>query len=53
MVIPEMRSDGFRIVPAEKLPLTEKCRHYTSMHEVPWDIQKYAATTRLARLHGA
>ncbi|KAM0471443.1 hypothetical protein ACHAPX_009356 [Trichoderma viride] len=31
----------FSLKPAERLPLTEKCHHYTGQHEVPWDIQKY------------
>ncbi|KAH8815001.1 RNA cap guanine-N2 methyltransferase [Xylogone sp. PMI_703] len=26
---------------AGSYPLTEKCHHYTSIGEVPWDIQKY------------
>jgi trimethylguanosine synthase len=30
----------FSLKPAERLPLTEKCHHYTGQHEVPWDIQK-------------
>ncbi|KAL2022798.1 hypothetical protein VTK56DRAFT_4614 [Thermocarpiscus australiensis] len=25
----------------DKLPLTEECRHYSSISEVPWDLQKY------------
>ena len=24
-----------------KLPLTDKCHHYDTLGEVPWDIQKY------------
>lgn len=34
-------SSGFSIKPAERLPLTDKCHHYTGQHEVPWDIQKF------------
>ncbi|KAH6606537.1 tgs1 uanosine synthase [Trichoderma cornu-damae] len=29
----------FSLKPAERLPLTDKCHHYTGKHEVPWDIQ--------------
>ncbi|KAK4079267.1 hypothetical protein Trihar35433_372 [Trichoderma harzianum] len=31
----------FSLKPAERLPLTDECHHYTGKHEVPWDIQKY------------
>ncbi|UKZ51636.1 hypothetical protein TrVGV298_005397 [Trichoderma virens] len=31
----------FSLKPAERLPLTDQCHHYTGKHEVPWDIQKY------------
>ncbi|RFU74559.1 tgs1 uanosine synthase [Trichoderma arundinaceum] len=31
----------FSLKPAERLPLTDRCHHYTGKHEVPWDIQKY------------
>lgn len=30
----------FSIKPADRLPLTDECHHYTGKHEVPWDIQK-------------
>lgn len=30
----------FSLKPAERLPLTDQCHHYTGKHEVPWDIQK-------------
>lgn len=30
----------FSLKPAERLPLTDECHHYTGKHEVPWDIQK-------------
>lgn len=34
-------SSDFSLKPAERLPLTDKCHHYTGQHEVPWDIQKF------------
>lgn len=32
----------FRIKPAQRLPLTAECKHYTGRDEVPWDNQRYA-----------
>lgn len=31
----------YSLKPAERLPLTDACHHYTGQHEVPWDIQKF------------
>jgi trimethylguanosine synthase len=36
-------SSDYSLKPAERLPLTEKCHHYTGQHEVPWDIQKFVS----------
>jgi len=35
---------------APDLPLTEECRHYDDLDEVPWDIQKYLRTFLIVSL---
>lgn len=31
---------GYAMKPAARLPLTAECKHYTSVDQVPGDIQK-------------
>lgn len=49
--IDAVEPSDFSLKPAERLPLTDKCHHYTGQHEVPWDLQKFVLCYQKACLY--